>query len=86
MSLISSMFTTVQIAHERYDMCKQCPSLTAIKLCQHCGCVMPAKVRLRYAECPVGNWKAVEDDGQMHFVDDEAWAELDKDAELARSV
>jgi len=37
---------------------------------------MPIKVKLRYASCPDGQWVAIEDDGQMHLVDDEAWEKL----------
>ena len=79
MSLISSMFTTVQIAQERYDMCKDCSEFSAVKTCRLCGCIMPVKVKLRYAECPAGHWGAIEDDGQMHYVDDEAWKKLGED-------
>ena len=76
MSLISSMFTTVQIAQERYNICKQCPLFNSVKMCKACGCIMPIKVKLRYASCPDGQWVAIEDDGQMHLVDDEAWEKL----------
>lgn len=78
MSLISSMFVTMAIAQERYAICKQCPNFSMIKTCKLCGCVMPLKVKLRYSECPDGKWMAVEDDGQMHYVDDETWENIDK--------
>jgi hypothetical protein len=70
------MFATMQIAQERYAICKQCPQLSAIKTCKECGCIMPVKVKLRHSECPIGKWGAIEDDGQMHYVDDEAWEKL----------
>jgi hypothetical protein len=77
MSLISSVFTTVQIAQERYSMCKVCPQFNStVKMCTNCGCIMPMKVKLRHAECPELNWGPIEDDGQMHFVDDEVWEKL----------
>jgi len=73
------MFTTVQIAQERYQICKACPQLSAIKICKNCGCIVPAKVKLRHAECPELKWRAIEDDGQQHFVDDDQWEALGKD-------
>lgn len=73
------MFTTIQIAQERLDVCKSCSKFSAIKTCRLCGCVMPLKVKLRHSDCPIEKWKAIEDDGQMHYVDDDAWEKLGKD-------
>ena len=42
---------------KRYDICKGCDKLTAANTCKECGCFMPAKVKLKYAECPIGKWK-----------------------------
>jgi hypothetical protein len=41
---------------ERLDICKDCDKLTAANTCKECGCFMPAKVKLKYAECPTNKW------------------------------
>lgn len=44
-------------AENRYSTCKECPEfLSLTKQCKQCGCVMPAKVKLLNAECPIGKW------------------------------
>lgn len=41
----------------RYEICKVCPQLIQLtKQCKQCGCVMPAKVKLENAVCPLGKW------------------------------
>lgn len=58
-----AMFKIVHrdIAQQRYDICKSCPRLTALRLCAMCNCVMPVKVKFAQAECPVGKWHTVID-------------------------
>lgn len=85
MPLVSSLFTTAQIANERMAICKTCPKLTPIKLCRNCGCVMPAKVRLRHSECPELKWGAIEDDGQQHYVEDAVWEQQEREIEATRA-
>jgi hypothetical protein len=44
-------------AQARYDICKSCPELTGVtKQCKQCLCVMPLKVKLQNAKCPLGKW------------------------------
>jgi hypothetical protein len=44
-------------AKSRYDVCLECDRLiTATKQCKECGCVMPLKVKLERATCPIGKW------------------------------
>lgn len=41
----------------RYSICNDCPEF--IKLtsqCKQCGCIMKAKTKLKYAQCPLGKW------------------------------
>lgn len=46
-----------QVAKDRMDVCLDCPELIGLtKQCKQCGCVMPAKVRLLEAVCPLGKW------------------------------
>lgn len=43
----------------RYDICKSCPSLTTLKTCKECGCIMPLKVKLAQVSCPLNKWNKV---------------------------
>jgi hypothetical protein len=46
-----------QVANSRMSVCLECPELVNIsKQCKQCGCVMPLKVKLLKAECPIGKW------------------------------
>jgi hypothetical protein len=49
--------TDEQTAIDRYTICRECPELLGItKQCKQCGCMMPLKVKLKEAECPIGKW------------------------------
>lgn len=50
-----------EIAQQRYEICKQCPRLTVLKICSFCNCIMPVKVKFAIADCPAGRWPAVTD-------------------------
>lgn len=44
-------------SERRYSICRECPRLIkATKQCRECGCVMPLKVKIRNAECPLNKW------------------------------
>jgi hypothetical protein len=49
-------YVTKDEEEKRYDICKGCDKLTVTNNCKECGCFMPAKVKLKYAECPIGKW------------------------------
>ena len=41
----------------RYSMCQDCPEFIKLTTqCKQCGCIMKAKVKLKYATCPLGKW------------------------------
>ena len=41
------------VSTERYNICLECDNLRkTIKICKLCGCFMPAKTKLPWAECP----------------------------------
>ena len=44
------------LSKERMDICKQCQYLNDLKICKKCKCVMPLKVKLIQAKCPIGRW------------------------------
>ena len=52
----NSFFATANVQTERYEICKQCPSFTALKTCRECGCIMPLKIKLAGASCPLTKW------------------------------
>lgn len=46
-----------QQAMKRIITCHRCPELTPkINRCKQCGCLMPAKVFLEKARCPLDKW------------------------------
>ena len=46
-----------ELAKIRFGICKQCPELfQPTKQCKKCGCIMPLKVMLKEATCPMGKW------------------------------
>jgi hypothetical protein len=46
-----------QIAEQRLNICLECDRLINLtKQCKECGCIMPAKVKLEKATCPLGKW------------------------------
>lgn len=46
------------VAQKRFDICKSCDALIkATKQCRHCLCVMPLKVKVPNASCPLGKWE-----------------------------
>lgn len=45
------------IQQERLAICETCPFYRKkINQCKKCGCIMPQKVKLADACCPVGKW------------------------------
>ena len=53
----SAYNTDEQVGIDRYAICLECPELVALtKQCKQCGCVMPMKVKLKDADCPLGKW------------------------------
>ncbi len=53
--------TPLDIAKERYAICKECPSFVPLTTqCRECGCIMKAKVKLPHASCPLDKWDVVD--------------------------
>jgi hypothetical protein len=47
----------VGVASARLEICLECPELIKVtKQCKQCGCVMPGKVKLLEATCPLNKW------------------------------
>lgn len=48
---------SVGVASARLEICLECPELIKVtKQCKQCGCVMPGKVKLLEATCPLNKW------------------------------
>lgn len=48
---------SVGVASARLEICLECPELIKVtKQCKQCGCVMPGKVKLLEAICPLNKW------------------------------
>jgi len=45
-----------KISENRLKICAGCEFYLKTKQCSKCGCIMPVKVQLAEAECPVGKW------------------------------
>jgi len=44
-------------AQSRYDICLACDRLLPVThQCKECGCFMKLKVKLKFANCPLGKW------------------------------
>ena len=57
MSLEIIKKTSQQSYQDRYEICKKCPKFSKFwKICSECGCFMPLKTKIRWAECPDGKW------------------------------
>mgnify|MGYP003342540235 CR=1 FL=1 len=62
------------LAEARYEICKECPKLTAflhikqkklVEKCGECGCVISAKIfSPKENACPLNKWEEVD---KMHF-------------------
>ncbi len=48
---------TDDLAKNRLTICEECDRLTKVtKQCKECGCIMPLKVKLKKATCPLSKW------------------------------
>jgi len=46
-----------KIQQERLSICESCPFYRKkINQCKKCGCIMPQKVKLADASCPIDKW------------------------------
>ena len=50
-------YTNDEEESTRYSLCMECPEfIKPTTQCKQCGCIMKAKVKLKYATCPIGKW------------------------------
>lgn len=55
-----SFLASSEIQETRYNICKICPSFTVLKTCRECGCIMPLKIKMASANCPLHKWLNIE--------------------------
>lgn len=49
--------TSKEIADQRMAICDQCEAKDhKLNVCTVCGCLLPAKVKLKKASCPMEKW------------------------------
>ena len=59
---VTNAYLKTDEAYDRVKVCESCDKyLARAKICGVCKCFIPAKSRLRYAKCPEGKWKEIED-------------------------
>jgi hypothetical protein len=51
-----SLLASDEMQTQRYEICNACPSFTTLKTCRECGCIMPFKIKLANASCPLEKW------------------------------
>jgi hypothetical protein len=51
----STEYVSKKEANKRMEICNGCEFLK-LKFCKQCGCFMPAKTKLKDAECPIKKW------------------------------
>lgn len=49
-------YATPEVAEARMQICEGCEHLKVTKQCSECGCMMPLKTKLLYAQCPIRKW------------------------------
>jgi hypothetical protein len=50
------MAAPVELQKARLATCKTCPEFSMVHTCNKCGCLMPIKVMLTGAKCPLDKW------------------------------
>ena len=61
-SAVKNVYLKTDEAYERVKICESCDKyLRLAKICGECKCFVPAKSRLRYANCPLNKWKKLDD-------------------------
>lgn len=52
----NTFFSNKEVQEHRYAICKSCNFFTSYKTCQKCGCIVPLKIRVSSAQCPLDKW------------------------------
>lgn len=44
------------VQQQRYKICNTCSEFTALKTCRECNCIIPLKIKIASAACPLKKW------------------------------
>ena len=54
------LFVSEEVQKQRKELCDSCEHKSTvfnkIDLCNQCGCIIPAKIKLIDANCPINKW------------------------------
>ena len=53
---MKKLVASPDVVEKRWNICKSCPHLRKVKICDVCNCIMPFKTKLKKASCPIGKW------------------------------
>jgi hypothetical protein len=53
-------FVSEQQQQDRLAHCRSCEKLNSMNFCEMCWCLIPMKVKLYPANCPMGKWDSIE--------------------------
>lgn len=56
MQKFTGLFANTELQEHRYKTCQSCIAFTSLKTCRECGCIMPLKIKLVAASCPLAKW------------------------------
>jgi hypothetical protein len=56
LEIAQEFFASDELITQRSELCKDCPSYSKLKICAECNCIMPLKVKIKSAVCPIGKW------------------------------
>lgn len=54
--MAQQFFASEETVTQRSELCSNCPSYSLLKICAECRCIMPLKVKIKSAACPIGKW------------------------------
>lgn len=46
-----------EVRRKRLSTCMECEFSFKNKLCKKCGCVLPVKISVALAKCPINKWE-----------------------------
>lgn len=54
--MAQQFFASEETVTDRFRLCSNCPSYNLLTICAECRCIMPLKVKIKSAVCPLGKW------------------------------
>ena len=54
-------FVKTVVSDHRMTICRACDQLSEHNFCNQCGCYMPLKTKMGWADCPLKKWAQSDD-------------------------